>query len=286
MPGEPPHGVGRLITLFERDDPAAPADRAEAAAELEPLPIAPVVALTGAPGVGKSSLIGALLPHLAVLRTVAVVAVDPSSVQSGGAFLGDRMRIRPVSEGVFVRSQAAGPEPGGVAPRTYPVVRLLRRLFGLVIVETGGVGQSEVAARRLADEVLLLVQPLAGDALQHLKAGVMEACDRVVLTKADVGEHAVLALAELRAVIGLARPAVDVPISVVSARSGEGVSELAAAVACVAAGAEAAADAWYVRSIVRGAFGRVGEERVLRAGVPATGSLDERTARALVLASG
>src|SRR3954470_17314881 len=225
--------VARLVTLVERDDREAPAERAEALAALEDRPLAPVVAVTGAPGVGKSTLLGALASALVQPgdRRLAIVAVDPSSAISGGALLGDRTRIRVPSGRVFVRSQASQVMSGGLAPRTYPVVRTLRRLFDLVLLETVGVGQSEDDVRHVADATYLLLQPFAGDALQHLKAGVMEIGDSLVVTKSDAGEPARRTVAELQAALGLARPGRSVPVHAVSARSGEGIAELAEAVA-------------------------------------------------------
>src|SRR4051794_15697645 len=190
--------VARLVTLVEREDERAPAERAEALVAIEDRPLAPVVAVTGAPGVGKSTLLGALASALVQPgdRRLAIVAVDPSSAISGGALLGDRTRIRVPSGRVFVRSQASQAMPGGLAPRTYPVVRTLRRLFDLVLLETVGVGQSEADVRHVADATYVLLQPLAGDALQHLKAGVMEIGDALVVTKCDAGEPARRTVAE------------------------------------------------------------------------------------------
>ena len=283
---ESPYDVARLVTLFEREDAAAVALRAPVEAALADRPLAPVVGLTGAPGVGKSTLIGALAPHLVAAGRVAVLAVDPSSVASGGALLGDRTRIRAPGAEVFVRSQASAARTGGLAPRTYPVLWLLRRLFDLVLVETVGVGQSEDDVRHVADEVLLLLQPLAGDAVQHMKAGVMEAPTAIVLTKCDARELAARAIAELQAVIGLARPGEEVPIHAVSARTGAGVAALAAVVLAARPGDERAADEWYLRGVVRDALGRLGEQRLRAAGVPAEGSIAERVAVALARATG
>jgi LAO/AO transport system kinase len=278
---ESPYEIARLITLFEREDAAAIALRAGLESSFGGEPLAPVVGITGAPGVGKSTLIGALAPSLARDRRVAVLAVDPSSAASGGALLGDRTRIRAPAGGVFVRSQAAATRTGGLGPRTYPVLRLLRRLFDLVLVETVGVGQSEDDVRHVADEVLLLLQPLAGDGLQHLKAGIMEVPTAIVLTKCDAGELATRAIAELTAVIGLARPGEAVAIHAVSARTGAGLEPLAAAILAARAGGEQAGDEWYLRGVVREALGRVGEERLVAVGVPVAGSIDERVAVAL-----
>ncbi len=279
--------VARLVTRVERDDPAAAAERAAPLAAIEQRPLAPVVGFTGAPGVGKSTLLGALASSLAAGsdRRIAIVAVDPSSAVTGGALLGDRTRIRVPEGRVFIRSQASQAESGGLAPATYPVVRVLRRLFDLVLVETLGVGQSEDDIRHVADATYLLLQPLAGDAVQHLKAGLMEAPDVIVVTKCDVADLAHRALAELRAAIGLARPGETIPLYTVSARTGAGIADLAAAVAATPAGAERARDEWFISRAVRTAHGRVGAARLAEHGLEPGGSLDERLAEALARSS-
>ena len=167
------------------------------------------VGLTGPPGVGKSTLINALIRDLRSRgETVAVIAVDPSSRRSGGALLGDRTRIEvdPGDAGVFVRSMAARQRLGGVAEITFPAVVLTRACFDWVIVETVGVGQSEVEVADVADLVVFCVQPGSGDALQFMKAGVMEVPDLVLVTKGDVGRGRA-ARRGRRAGRALARPA-------------------------------------------------------------------------------
>jgi LAO/AO transport system kinase len=275
--------VARLVTLVERDDPAAAAERAAPLAKIEANPLAPVVGFTGAPGVGKSTLLGALASSMATTseRRIAIVAVDPSSAITGGALLGDRTRIRVPEGRVFIRSQASQAESGGLAPTTYPVVRILRRLFDLVLVETLGVGQSEDDIRHVADATCLLLQPLAGDSVQHLKAGLMEAPDVIVVTKCDVADLAHRALADLRAAMGLARPGETIPLHAVSARTGSGIADLAAAVAATPAGAERPSDDWFIVRAVRTAHGRLGAARLAERGLPTEGSLDERLAEAL-----
>lgn len=279
--------VARLVTLVERDDPAAVAERAAPLAAIESNALAPVVGFTGAPGVGKSTLLGAVASALAAGsdRRIAIVAVDPSSAVTGGALLGDRTRIRVPEGRVFVRSQASQAESGGLAPTTYPVVRALRRLFDLVLVETLGVGQSEDDIRHVADATYLLLQPLAGDTVQHLKAGLMEAPDVIVVTKCDVADLAHRALAELRGAIGLARPGETIPLHAVSARSGTGIDELAAAVAATKAGPEQPHDDWFVTRTVRAAHGRLGAARLAELDAGSGGSLDERLAQALARSS-
>jgi LAO/AO transport system kinase len=149
-----------------------------------------VVGVTGPPGAGKSSLLSELVrAWRADGRSVAVLAVDPSSRRSGGALLGDRARIAsdPSDRGVFVRSMAAGTRLGGLAPATRAAAGALATAFDVVVVETVGVGQSETEVAEVVDTVAVVVQPGSGDALQFLKSGIMETPDVLVVTKADLG---------------------------------------------------------------------------------------------------
>lgn len=189
-----------------------------------------VIGLTGPPGVGKSTLTDALIRAFRARGlTVGVIAVDPSSRVSGGALLGDRTRMRrdPGDAGVFVRSMAARERLGGLADLTWPAAVLMRALMDRVIVETVGVGQSETAISEIADTVVLCAQPGSGDAVQYMKAGVMEIPDLVVVTKADMGAVARRTAADLRGALGLAagsRPAPEVLL--VAAPDGEGLDPL------------------------------------------------------------
>ena len=150
-----------------------------------------VVGVTGPPGAGKSTLLSALVRRAGAQRgrSVAVLAVDPSSKRSGGALLGDRARIEhdPADRGVFIRSMAAGERLGGLAPATRAAAQALAAAFDVVVIETVGVGQSETEVAEAADTVAVVVQPGSGDALQFLKAGIMEVPDVLVVTKADLG---------------------------------------------------------------------------------------------------
>jgi LAO/AO transport system kinase len=164
-----------------------------------------IVGVTGPPGAGKSTLLSALLKAWrAHGRAVAVLAVDPSSKRSGGALLGDRARIEhdPADRGVFIRSMAAGERLGGLAPATRAAAQALANAFDLVVIETVGVGQSETDVAEAADTVAVVVQPGSGDALQFLKAGIMEVPDVLVVTKADLGAAARRAEHDLRAALG------------------------------------------------------------------------------------
>ncbi len=170
-------------------------------------PRAHVVGVTGPPGVGKSTLIGALIVHWrAAARTVGVIAVDPSSRRSGGALLGDRTRLRtdPDDAGVFVRSMAARDKLGGLAALTVSAMVLMRALYDIVLIETVGVGQSETDVAGAADTIVLCVQPGSGDSLQFMKAGIVEIPHVVVVTKSDLGAAAERARGDALAVLGMA----------------------------------------------------------------------------------
>jgi LAO/AO transport system kinase len=162
------------------------------------------VGITGPPGVGKSSLVSALaLAARRRSRSVSVLAVDPSSPRSGGALLGDRARIEidPDDHGLFVRSMASGGDLGGLARAAGAAVDVLTAAYDLVLVETTGVGQSETDVEHVADTVVMVVQPGSGDVLQFLKAGIIEIPDVFVINKADLGEIATRALADLGAAL-------------------------------------------------------------------------------------
>ncbi|MEM8571906.1 MAG: P-loop NTPase fold protein [Pseudomonadota bacterium] len=188
-----------------------------------------VLGLTGPPGVGKSTFTNALIARIRARdQSVAVIAVDPSSRRSGGALLGDRTRIEtdPEDSGVFVRSMAARNRLGGVADLTYPAAVLMRALFDWVIVETVGVGQSETEIVDCSDLVVFCAQPGSGDALQFMKAGIMEVPDVVLVTKGDMGAIARRAAADVKGALSLAADdAGSVGIAIVSAQSGDGLEE-------------------------------------------------------------
>lgn len=189
-------------------------------------PVGVCLGLTGPPGVGKSTLIDALIrAWRAQGRTVGVIAVDPSSQRSGGALLGDRTRLTtdPDDQGVFVRSMAAGKRLGGLSEATFPAMVLMRAIYDLVLVETVGVGQSETEISEIADAVAFCAQPGSGDALQYMKAGVMEIPDIVIVTKADLGEIARRTVSDLKGALSLTAHGTPPRIHCCAAATGEGL---------------------------------------------------------------
>jgi LAO/AO transport system kinase len=183
------------------------AETAELLDEAFSAPKGIVTGITGPPGAGKSTLINALIAGWRSQGlTVAVLAVDPSSRASGGALLGDRVRMRtdPEDSGAFVRSVAARGRLGGLADIAFPAAVLLRALYDRVIVESVGVGQSETDISTVADTAVLCIQPASGDSLQFMKAGIAEIPDIAVVTKSDMGAAAMRALTDLRGALSLA----------------------------------------------------------------------------------
>ena len=233
------------------------------------------IGLTGPPGVGKSTLTAALIEQWrSAGRTVGVIAVDPSSKLSGGALLGDRTRLRtdPADQGVFVRSMAARDRLGGLADLTVAALVLMRALFDLVLVETVGVGQSETDVSSAADTIVLCIQPGSGDALQFMKAGIVEIPDIVAVTKTDMGLTAAQAQADLAAALDLRERAPGdwaVEALGVSALKGEGVADLVALIdrhgahlaPILAARRQVQAEQWLAQ-FVRERWGREGLKRV------------------------
>ena len=203
-----------------------------------------VVGVTGPPGAGKSTLLSELVRVWRGRgRSVAVLAVDPSSRVSGGALLGDRARIAhdPADRAVFIRSTAAGGRLGGLAASTRAAASALAAAFDVVVVETVGVGQSETEVAEVADTVAVIVQPGSGDALQFLKSGIMEVPDVLVVTKADLGTVATRARRDLVAALrSLGRREVPV-VAVSSLAPVAGVDALADALDAHRAGLDVAA---------------------------------------------
>jgi LAO/AO transport system ATPase len=199
-----------------------PAEKSSPTAKLR------VIALTGAGGVGKSTLIGKILEQVRGRQlSVAVLACDPSSSLTGGALLGDRIRMpaRPEDPDVFIRSLAVPSGQQAVAAHLGLMIQLLARFgFDRVIVETVGAGQGDTAIRDVADVVVLLVQPEAGDELQWEKAGVLEIADIVAVNKADL-PGAQRVQSELREILNL-QAGRNVPVECLCGARNEGVDRL------------------------------------------------------------
>jgi LAO/AO transport system kinase len=178
--------VSRLLTLLERADPSA----SPAMEQLDPhTGRAYTVGITGPPGVGKSTLVDRLTEHLRKLGlTVGILAVDPTSPFTGGALLGDRIRMQRhyLDDGVFIRSVATRGQSGGLPRIVKSMVRVLDAAGkDVILVETVGVGQTELGIMGVADSVAVAMMPESGDSIQTLKAGVMEIADIYVINKAD-----------------------------------------------------------------------------------------------------
>jgi LAO/AO transport system kinase len=229
-----PRAVARLITLVENASPAL----REAMALLAPMGRrAQVVGLTGSPGVGKSTSTAALVgAYRARGRRVGVLAVDPSSPFTGGALLGDRVRMQEhaTDAGVFIRSMATRGHLGGLSWATPQALRVLDAAgCDVILVETVGVGQAEVEIASLADSTLVLLAPGMGDAIQAAKAGILEIADVYVVNKAD-RDGADTTVRELKQMLQLGPSNVvgggwKPPVLKTVAARGEGIEEVVAA---------------------------------------------------------
>ncbi len=231
--------VAKLISLVETDTAAGNTLLREVAARLAPhTGRAHVVGLTGPPGVGKSTSTSALVAALRRRsRRVGVLAVDPSSPFSGGALLGDRVRMgeHATDEGVFIRSMASRGHLGGLAWSTPQALRVLDAAgCDVVLVETVGVGQSEVEIVALADTTVVLLAPGMGDGVQAAKAGILEVADVLVVNKAD-HEGARRTVRDLELAIAMSddggadRAGWTRPVVSTVAVRGEGIDDLVAA---------------------------------------------------------
>src|SRR4051794_5818748 len=237
------------LNLVENATPAARAEVAALLRAVSPAALggeapAHVVGVTGPPGAGKSTLLGELVRlWRASGRTVAALAVDPSSRRSGGALLGDRARIPydPDDAGIFIRSTAAGGRLGGLAPATPAAAQAPAAAFDVVVVETVGVGQSGTDVAEVADTVAVIVQPGSGDVLQFLKSGIMEIPDVLVVTKADLGDAALRARRDLHAALRSLGARSTAVVAVSSVPPPSGIDDLVAALDAHRAGLDLAA---------------------------------------------
>jgi len=266
--------VARAISVVERE---APESAALVGALFPRTGRALVVGLTGAPGVGKSTLANRLTAvWRSAGRTVGVLAIDPTSPFSGGAILGDRIRMQDhvSDDGVFVRSMATRGQLGGLARATYDALVVLDAAgCDVVLIETVGVGQAEVDISRTADVSLVVTVPGGGDDVQAIKAGIMEIADVFVVNKAD-REGADRVVADIKGMLALrdAPPDARQPEVVrTSAATGEGIEELAAEVTRFVSDAGRGGER--ARSRARARLEAIVAERVAAA-ITASGSID------------
>jgi LAO/AO transport system kinase len=264
--------LARLLTQVENDSSEGQA----ALAELFPhTGQSHIIGVTGPPGTGKSSLVNQLALHYRKAgKTVAIVAVDPSSPFTGGAVLGDRVRMRDLSgdEGVFIRSMAARGSLGGIAQKTASLVQVFDAAgYEIIIIETVGAGQSEVDVARLAHTTVVVEAPGLGDEIQAIKAGILEIADVLVINKADRPgventERALRSTLELAhptkrvlrhhgKTMSVSAPTTDsniwIPVVLKTvATEGKGIDELAAAIAIHAAHLRDSGD-WAARDRAR-----------------------------------
>jgi LAO/AO transport system ATPase len=233
------HALARLLTLVSRGEEidairSAIGSRPSAAGKEEthdgrkPIAAGRTIAFTGSAGVGKSSLIGKLIELIrSRSESVAVLACDPQSPLTGGALLGDRLRMpsRPDDRGLFIRSLATAGGRGAIAEHIDLMIDLLRAFgYNWVLLETVGAGQGDTAVHNVADVVVLLLQPEAGDDIQWEKAGLLEIADIVVIHKADLPGAERVEI-QVRSMLNLSDGR-DVPILRVSAARSTGLDEL------------------------------------------------------------
>jgi LAO/AO transport system kinase len=218
--------LARVISMIENGDPRA----RSVIKELAPLATgARIIGLTGSPGAGKSTVTSALVAAFRARgERAAVLATDPTSPFSGGALLGDRVRMQEHATdlGVFIRSMGSRGQLGGLAAATPQAVRALDAAgFGVILVETVGVGQAEVDIASAADTTAVLVAPGMGDSVQAAKAGVLEVADVLVVNKADRPETQ-RTVRDLRQMAAMSASPWKAPVVTTVAVAGEGIDEL------------------------------------------------------------
>lgn len=219
--------LSKLITLVERRDERIP----EILRQLPQHSETYCIGITGPPGAGKSTLIDGLTTSARNEKLkVAVVAIDPTSTFSGGAILGDRIRMQRhvLDEGVYIRSMATKGIKGGLSSSVGQVVRLLNATdTGVIIVETVGVGQSELDITTVADTTVVVLVPEAGDSVQSLKAGITEIGDIFVVNKSDrEGAHFQEIALKSMVAMGKKKTGWQIPVMSTQANQGKGVSEV------------------------------------------------------------
>jgi LAO/AO transport system kinase len=232
--------ISRAVTELERLSPVAPG-LIEA---MRPhLGHAVVIGVTGPPGAGKSTLLNAYTRHLRQnSKSVGIIAVDPSSPVSGGAILGDRIRMTAAldDDGVFMRSLASRGHLGGLTPAAVRVIDALDAAGkDVILLETVGTGQADIDVAEIADVRIVITAPGLGDDIQAMKAGLLEIADILVVNKAD-REGATLAAQQLQGALSLKSGArAQVPVLKVTATTGDGIVALAAAIDAILAGSVA-----------------------------------------------
>ena len=216
--------LARAITIVENEMDGAE----EILTSLEFKKEIPVIGITGPPGAGKSTLINSLIKQLSEQgKSIGIIAIDPTSPFNYGSLLGDRIRMAEhfTNENVFIRSLATRGSLGGLSAKTIEITDVMRTFpFDYIIVETVGIGQSEVEIAGLADITIVVFVPESGDEVQTLKSGIMEIADIFVINKAD--RQGATLFAKNLAVISHSREGAEIPVIKAVATTGDGISEL------------------------------------------------------------